>query len=236
MSMIEFRNVSKSYRGRLVVNAVSLHIEEGERVVLFGPSGCGKSTVLHLIAGLAIPDSGDILIDGELAATGGKNLREPERRGVGMVFQDLALWPHMTVAENIEFGLVAKGAPERERRQRVKEMVELVRLGDYLNVRPGTLSGGEQQRVALARALASAPRILLMDEPLSNLDDELSLQIRREILRLHRDLGFTLVYVTHSREEARDLGARMIRLRQGIVEFESEVGDRAKEASLSDNH
>jgi ABC-type sugar transport system ATPase subunit len=236
MSMIEFRNVSKSYRSRLVVNAISLSIEKGERVVLFGPSGCGKSTVLHLIAGLAIPDSGDILIDGQLAATGGKNLLEPEQHGVGMVFQDLALWPHMTVAENIEFGLVAQGTPERERRQRVKEMVDLVRLGDYLNVRPGTLSGGEQQRVALARALASAPRILLMDEPLSNLDDELALQMRKEILRLHHDLGFTLVYVTHSRDEARELGTRTIRLKQGRLEIESEVDRSSNETRLFDDH
>ncbi|WOJ91206.1 ABC transporter ATP-binding protein [Methylocapsa polymorpha] len=221
MSMIEFREVSKAYQSRVAIDAISLKVERGERVVLFGPSGCGKSTLLHLIAGLAKPDSGDILIDGELAATAGKNLQEPEQRGIGMVFQDLALWSHMTVAENIEFGLIAKRVANRERRQRVREMVDLVRLGDYLNARPGTLSGGEQQRVALARALATAPRILLMDEPLSNLDDELSLQMRQEILRLHYDIGFTLVYVTHSHNEAKELGTRTIRLRQGRIDSAS---------------
>lgn len=225
MSMIEFRKVSKSYHSRLILDAISLTVEKGERIVLFGPSGCGKSTVLHLIAGLAKPDSGDILIDGELAAIAGKSFQEPEQRGIGMVFQDLALWPHMTVAENIEFGLMAKKMPRDERRQRVKEMVNLVRLGDYLNVRPGYLSGGEQQRVALARALATAPRILLMDEPLSNLDDELSLRMRQEILRLHRDLGFTLVYVTHSCDEAKELGTRTIRLWQGRLDSASNGGD-----------
>jgi ABC-type sugar transport system ATPase subunit len=218
MNMIEFREVSKSYHDRLIIDAVCLKVEKGERIVLFGPSGSGKSTVLHLIAGLAIPDSGDILIDGELAASAGRNTQEPQQRGVAMVFQDLALWPHMTVAENIEFGLIAKRIPKEDRQRRVKEMVDLVRLGDYLNVRPGTLSGGEQQRVALARALATAPRILLMDEPLSNLDDELALQMRKEILRLHHDLGFTLVYVTHNRDEAEELGTRIIRLKRGRID------------------
>jgi ABC-type sugar transport system ATPase subunit len=135
-----------------------------------------------------------------------------------MVFQDLALWPHMTVAENIEFGLRAKRIAEPKRRQRVKEMVDLVGLGDYLNVKPAELSGGQQQRVALARTLAMAPRVVLMDEPLSNLDEALNMQLRKEILRLHSDLGFTLVYVTHSREEAEALGARIIFLRQGRIE------------------
>jgi iron(III) transport system ATP-binding protein len=224
MSMIVFRSVSKSYSGRLVIDAMTLNVERGECIVLFGPSGCGKSTVLHLIAGLTIPNSGDILIDGELAASAGRNLREPQQRGVGMVFQDLALWPHMTVAENIEFGLMAKRMPKGECRHHVKEMADLVRLGDYLNVRPGMLSGGQQQRVALARALCTAPRILLMDEPLSNLDEELGLQMRQEILRLHRELGFTLVYVTHSRDEANELGTRIIRLKKGRIDLAYEVG------------
>jgi iron(III) transport system ATP-binding protein len=218
--MIEMRAVSKDYNGRRVIDNVSLKVETGERVVLFGPSGCGKSTVLHLIAGLVIPDSGEILIDEELVARAYRNLREPEQRGIGMVFQDLALWPHMTVAENIEFGLKAKRIPHEQRAQRVKEMVDLVRLGDYLNARPAELSGGQQQRVALARALALAPRILLMDEPLSTLDDELNKQLREEILRLHADLGFTLVYVTHSRDEAKELGTRTIHIRRGRVEQE----------------
>lgn len=232
MSMIAFRDVTKRYHGRPVLDGLSLEVGEGERVVLFGPSGCGKSTVLHLIAGLTIPDSGDILIGGEHVATGGRNLREPEWRGIGMVFQDLALWPHMTAAENIEFGLKAKRIPSEERRQRVREMAGLVGLGDYLNAKPGEMSGGQQQRVALARALALAPRILLMDEPLSNLDDDLNLQIRREILRLHSGLKFTLIYVTHSRREAEELGTRTIRLRRGRIDPASDahgrIGDGGK--------
>jgi ABC-type sugar transport system ATPase subunit len=218
MSMIEFRSVCKEYLGRRVIATLSLKIEAKERVVLFGPSGCGKSTVLHLIAGLVIPDAGDILVNDELVATAKKTLREPQQRGVGMVFQDLALWPHMTVRENIEFGLRAKRIPEKQRRQRVKEMVALVGLDEYLSAKPGELSGGQQQRVALARTLAVAPGIVLMDEPLSNLDDALNMQLRKEIVRLHGGLGFTLVYVTHNRDEAEALGARIIFLRCGQID------------------
>ena len=218
MSMIEFRSVCKEYHGRRAIDTLSLKIEAKERVVLFGPSGCGKSAILHLIAGLVIPDAGDILVNDELVATARKSLREPQQRGVGMVFQDLALWPHMTVRENIEFGLRAKGIPEKQRRQRVKEMVDLVGLDDYLSVKPGELSGGQQQRLALARTLAVAPGIVLMDEPLSNLDDALNMQLRKEIVRLHGDLGFTLVYVTHKRDEAEALGARIIFLRCGRID------------------
>jgi iron(III) transport system ATP-binding protein len=225
--MIEMRAVSKDYNGRRVIDSLSLKVETGERVVLFGPSGCGKSTLLHLIAGLIIPDSGEILIDEELVARAHRNLREPEQRGIGMVFQDLALWPHMTVAENIEFGIKAKRVPPEQRAQRVREMVDLVRLGDYLNTRPAELSGGQQQRVALARALALAPRIVLMDEPLSTLDDELNKQLRGEILRLHGDLGFTLVYVTHSLEEAKQLGTRTIQIRQGRIDRASDADHAA---------
>jgi iron(III) transport system ATP-binding protein len=216
--MIEMRAVSKDYNGRRVIDNVWLRVRTGERVVLFGPSGCGKSTMLHLIAGLTLPDLGEILIDEELVARAHENLREPQERGIGMVFQDLALWPHMTVAENIEFGLKAKRVSRDRRRQRVSEMIDLVRLGDYLNVRPAELSGGQQQRVALARTLALVPRILLMDEPLSTLDDELNKQLRGEILRLHSDLGFTLVYVTHSRDEAAEIGSRIIHINQGRLD------------------
>jgi iron(III) transport system ATP-binding protein len=218
MIMIEFRAVSKHYNARPVIDNLYFTVDKRERLVLFGPSGCGKSTVLHLIAGLIVPDSGDILIDGQVAASAGKNLREPEERGIGMVFQDLALWPHMSVAENIEFGLRAKGMAEGDRKQRVRDMVDLVGLGSYLNVRPGELSGGEQQRVALARALALSPRILLMDEPLSSLEEALNIQIRKEILHLHDRLGFTLVYVTHSGDEAKEVGTRMLHLRQGRID------------------
>jgi ABC-type sugar transport system ATPase subunit len=217
MSMIELRRVSKDYNGRRIIDTMSLKAESGERVVLFGPSGCGKSTVLHLIAGLVIPDSGEVLINEEVVAHASGNLREPEQR-IGMVFQDLALWPHMTVAENIEFGLRAKKIPPNKRKERVREMTDLVGLGDYLKAKPAELSGGQQQRVALARTLALAPPIVLMDEPLSTLDDALNLQLREEILGLHSDLGFTLVYVTHNREEAQQLGTRTIYLKQGRVE------------------
>jgi ABC-type sugar transport system ATPase subunit len=217
MSAIELKDVSKSYGARRVINSVSLTVERGERVVLFGPSGCGKSTLLHLIAGFIPPESGEIFIDSDLVATAGKTLREPGERGIGMVFQDLALWPHMTVAENIEFGLRAQRYPDAERKRRVRGMVELVGLGDYLGAKPGQLSGGEQQRVALARTLALSPRIVLMDEPLSSLDEALNAQLRMEILRLHREIGFTLLYVTHTRTEATGLGNRTIHLQHGNI-------------------
>jgi iron(III) transport system ATP-binding protein len=217
MSMIELRSVSKDYAKFRAVDALSMGIEPGERVILFGPSGCGKSTVLHLIAGLLVPEAGEIWINGELVARTRKNLKEPSERGVGMVFQDLALWPHMSVSETLEFGLRAKGVPAPERKWRVGEMANLVGLGAYLSAKPGALSGGQQQRVALARTLVVEPRIVLMDEPMSNLDDALAEQLRAEILRLQNALGFTLVYVTHNKEEIAALGARTIRLHQGRI-------------------
>ena len=212
MSTIEFRSVTKTYQNGRGVDALSFTIESGERIVLFGPSGCGKSTTLLLIAGLATPDSGDIAIDGKVVSTARRIFVPPQSRGVGMVFQDLALWPHMSVGENIAFGLRARRVPAAERKRRIGDIANVVGLGNYLNVRPGELSGGEQQRVALARAIALQPRILLMDEPLSNLDAALSRRLRTEILRLHAELAFTLVYVTHSSDEAQDIGMRTIEL------------------------
>ncbi len=215
MSAIEFRSVAKVYRGRRIIYSLSFAIEAGERVVLFGPSGCGKSTTLLLIAGLIAPDSGEIRMNGKIVSTARKIVVGPQSRGVGMVFQDLALWPHMSVAENIGFGLRAQGLPAAERRRRIDDVASLARIGDYLYARPGELSGGEQQRVALARALALQPRFLLMDEPLANLDATLSRRLRGEILRLHAELGFTLVYVTHGREEAQEIGTRTIEFGRG---------------------
>jgi iron(III) transport system ATP-binding protein len=212
MSAIEFRSVDKIYRGRRVIDSLSFMIEGGERIVLFGPSGCGKSTMLLLIAGLVAPDAGEIRIDGKVVSTAGRIHVAPQSRGIGMVFQDLALWPHMSVAENIGFGLRARRIPAAERQRRIYDIASLVGLGDYLDARPGELSGGEQQRVALARALVLQPRFLLMDEPLSNLDTALARRLRGEILRLHAMLGFTLVYVTHDREEAEEIGTRSIEL------------------------
>ena len=187
--------------------------ESGERVVLFGPSGCGKSTTLLLVAGLVAPNSGEILrIDGDIVSTARKILVPPQSRGIGMVFQDLALWPHLSIAENIAFGLRAHQVSAAECDRRIRDITNLVGLGDYLKVRPGELSGGEQQRVAFARALALEPRILMMDEPLSNLDAALARRLREEILRLHAELAFTLVYVSHSRDEAQEIGMRTIEL------------------------
>jgi ABC-type sugar transport system ATPase subunit len=210
MSAIEFRSVDKIYRDRRVIDALSFIVEAGERIVLFGPSGCGKSTTLLLIAGLVAPDAGEIRIDGKVVSTAGRIHVAPQSRGIGMVFQDLALWPHMSVAENIGFGLRARRIPAAERQRGIYDIASLVGLGDYLDARPGELSGGEQQRVALARALVLQPRFLLMDEPLSNLDTALGRRLRGEILRLHAMLGFTLVYVTHDREEAEEIGTRSI--------------------------
>ena len=218
MSAIELRDVVKTYNGRRVVDAISASVERSERVVLLGPSGCGKTTLLRLVSGLEVLDSGAISIDGNEVAVGGRNLIEPEQRHIGMVFQDLALWPHMTVFQHLEFALrYDKRNRLWDRPTRILEVLEMVRMADRANARPGELSGGQQQRIALARALVTNPAIVLMDEPLSGLDQELNLHMRREILSLHAALGFTLIYVTHDRGEAVDIGTRVIAMREGRI-------------------
>jgi len=214
MSTIEMREVSKTYNSRTAVDGFSMSVERGERVALVGPSGCGKTTVLRMMAGLEVPTAGAISIDGTLVAEHGRNLVEPERRHIGMVFQDLALWPNMTVLEHLEFALrYDRRNKLTDKPGRIRNVLEMVRMGDRARARPGELSGGEQQRVALARALVANPTIVLMDEPLTSLDLDLKLHLRREILRLHAELSFALVYVTHDAEEAAEVGSRVIEMR-----------------------
>ena len=218
MSAIELQGVSKAYKGRKVIDELSVAIERSERVVLLGPSGCGKTTVIRLVAGLEVLDSGAISINGKDVAVGGRNLIEPEQRHIGMVFQDLALWPHMTVIQHLEFALRYNASiTPTDRPSRIQEVLEMVQLADRARAKPGELSGGQQQRVAFARALVTNPTIVLMDEPLSSLDDELNMHLRGEILRLHAALEFTLIYVTHSREEAADIGTRIIAMQNGKI-------------------
>jgi iron(III) transport system ATP-binding protein len=217
VSYIEVNRVSKSFGERVAINQLSLQIERSERVVLFGPSGCGKTTVLRLLAGLDVPEKGDIRIDGRVVANAGKNLVPPEKRDLGMVFQDLALWPHMTVQQNLMFGLNARRVQKREAHVRVREMLQRVGLEHRIDAKPHQLSGGEQQRVALARALVSRPSILLMDEPLSSLDDERKRAIASDLLGLQSQLGFTLIYVTHDRGETDLLASRVCQMRDGRV-------------------
>ena len=217
VSYIDVDLVSKSFGKRVAINELSLHIEKAERLVLFGPSGCGKTTVLRLLAGLEIPDKGEIRIDGQLLASAGKNLVPPEKRDVGMVFQDLALWPHMTVQQNLMFGLTARKVEKREADDRVQEILNRVGLQNRSDAKPHQLSGGEQQRVALARALVSRPSILLMDEPLASLDDERKQTIASDLLGLHKQFGFTLIYVTHDHAETDLLASRVCPMRDGRV-------------------
>lgn len=210
--MIELKNVSKSHGSRMVLQDFNLAIIQGERVVIHGPSGCGKTTILRLIAGFLSPDQGLISLNNQVASRDGQILLPPEQRSLGYVFQDLALWPHMTVFENIEFPLKAQGIAKPERSNRVGEMLALVQLASFGHAFPSSLSGGEQQRVAIARALIARPNAVLMDEPLSNLDDDLRISLCGSILDLQHQLGFALVYVTHSREEIRQLNGRTILL------------------------
>jgi len=217
VSYIEVNRVSKSFGERVAINQLSLRIERSERLVLFGPSGCGKTTVLRLLAGLDVPEKGDIRIDGRVVASSGKNLVPPEKRDLGMVFQDLALWPHMTVQQNLMFGLNARRVQKHEAKVRVRDILRRVGLEHRNNAKPHQLSGGEQQRVALARALVSRPSILLMDEPFSSLDDERKRTIASDLLGLQSQFGFTLVYVTHDQAETDLLASRVCRMRDGRV-------------------
>jgi len=218
MKPIELESVSKCFNGKSAVVDFSIQVEKGERVVLLGPSGCGKTTLLRMLAGLLAPDEGRIFLDGVLVAKSGRILRPPEERALGMVFQDLALWPHLSVSGNIQLGLKAHGLPGRDRALRVGELLELVEMTEYADAKPSELSGGQQQRVALARALALRPKLLLMDEPLSNLDLELNIKFRADIIRLQQATAFTLVYITHDPEEALDIGTRIVMMREGRIE------------------
>ncbi len=233
--IVKIDNVSKSYNKHSVIRAISLDIEKGERVVILGPSGCGKTTLLRIVAGFIHPDQGKVIIDGNVVADNGKCIIEPENRQVGMVFQDLALWPHMSSYKNLEFGLKAKKIPKVEKKKRIDEIFEKVQMAQFKNVYPGVLSGGQQQRIALARALVMQPKILLMDEPLSSLDTDLSLTLRKEILRLQEELAITLIYVTHDREEAFSLATRIVVMESGKIQKTGTAKEISNYLSRSSN-
>ncbi len=213
MVPITLEALSKSYGSTSVVREVSLRIEPGELFFLLGGSGCGKTTILRMIAGFIPPSAGRILFDGKDVTSD-----PPERRRCGMVFQSSALWPHMTVRDNVAFGLEVAKVSAADRERRVGEALELVQMAPYAARKPHELSGGQQQRVALARAVAFGPRILLLDEPLSNLDAKLRVEMRTEIVRVCRHTGMTAVYVTHDQEEALSMADRMAVMHDGRME------------------
>ncbi|WP_226668725.1 ABC transporter ATP-binding protein [Microbulbifer aggregans] len=211
MASIEFKGVSKRYGDSLpTVPELDLSIRDGEFMVLVGPSGCGKSTVLRMIAGLESVTAGELYIGGHLV-----NDLPPKDRDIAMVFQNYALYPHMTVFENMAFGLRVRHTPKLGIERRVREAADTLGLSDLLQRKPGQLSGGQCQRVALGRAMVREPQVFLFDEPLSNLDAELRVQMRANIGRLHREFGTTSVYVTHDQVEAMTLGSRIAILNQG---------------------
>ncbi len=213
MATLELRDLGKSFGGNPVVRGVSLRAEDGEFLVLVGPSGCGKSTLLRLIAGLETPDAGEVRIDGRVV-----DELEPGERDVAMVFQNYALYPHMTVEANVAFPLKMARVPRAERSARAAEALGLLGIGELARRKPSQLSGGQQQRVALARALVRRPKLFLFDEPLSNVDAKLRAEMRAELARLHRELGATMVYVTHDQVEAMTLGTRIAVLEGGALQ------------------
>lgn len=217
MAAVELTSLRKSYGATPVVKDLSLSIGSGEMVALLGPSGCGKTTTLRMIAGLEIPDAGSISIDGRAVDAPGVHL-PPEARGLGMVFQSYAVWPHRTVAQNVEYPLKLKGLNRTDREAKVKQALGWVRLEALASRRPDALSGGQLQRVALARALVADPKVLLLDEPLSNLDVQLREELRAEIASLRSRLGTTMVYVTHDQAEALGLADRVAVMNKGVLE------------------
>ncbi len=213
MSEVELHRVRKAFGTTEVISPLDLSVRDGEFCVLVGPSGCGKSTLLRLIAGLETADAGAIRIGGRDVTR-----EEPARRSLAMVFQSYALYPHMTVAENMEFGLEMAGLPKAERRAAVEAAARSLRLDGLLDRKPRALSGGQRQRVAIGRAFVRQPGVFLFDEPLSNLDAELRVEMRLELARLHRDLAATMIYVTHDQVEAMTLADRIVVMRAGRIE------------------
>lgn len=210
---LDIQSVSKRYDGVKALDDVSLSVDEGEFFFLLGPSGCGKTTLLRILAGFEQPDSGSILFDGEDAAG-----KPPEKRNAGMVFQNYALWPHLTVRQNVVFGLEVRRISRTESDKRVREVLATVHMDGHEDRKPTQLSGGQQQRVALARALVIEPELVLLDEPLSNLDARLRLEMRAEIRAIIKKLGHTAVYVTHDQKEALAMADRCAILREGHIE------------------
>lgn len=226
-SGLALRGVTKSFGAVQVLHGIDLDVTEGEFVVFVGPSGCGKSTLLRLIAGLEEVTDGQVTISGRDVTD-----EDPSRRGIAMVFQTYALYPHMSVAENMGFGLKMAHHPAAEVAKKVNDAAEILQLTPLLDRRPGQLSGGQRQRVAIGRAIVRDPNVFLFDEPLSNLDAELRVEMRMEIARLHRALGNTMIYVTHDQTEAMTLADKIVVLRAGRVE---QVGTPAQLYDDPDN-
>lgn len=217
VATIELRQITKHFAGQTAVADLTLDVADGEFVTLLGPSGCGKTTTLRMLAGFVRPDGGEILVNGRVVSNA-RQVVPPERRQMGMVFQNYAVWPHMSVFDNVAFGLKVRRVRVPEQRERVERVLDLVGLGGLAARMPSQLSGGQQQRVALARALVIEPSILLLDEPLSNLDAKLRERMRGELKELQERTGITFVYVTHDQTEALTLSDRVAVLKSGKLQ------------------
>ena len=217
MASVTITGVTKSFGNVKVLQEFNQKFEDGEFITLLGPSGCGKTTMLRLIAGFEKPSSGEIYIGDKLVSSE-KEFLPPEKRGIGMVFQSYAVWPHMNVFDNIAYPLKIQKINKNEIEERVNQVLKIVHLEQYKDRFPSELSGGQQQRVALGRALVAQPEILLLDEPLSNLDAKLRVDLRKELKRLQKDLGITTLYVTHDQEEALTLSDRIAVFNNGFIE------------------
>ena len=216
MSRVELKNIDKFYGDSHVLKNLNLTIEDGDFMTLLGPSGCGKTTTLRIVSGLERPQNGTMTIDGiEMINADNAYYADPAKRGLNLVFQSYALWPHMTVYENIAFGLKIQKLSKSEIDKKVAESLKMMRIEEFAKRYPNELSGGQQQRVAIARAVASNPRLLLLDEPLSNLDARLRLDMRSELQRLHHQLGTTIIYVTHDQTEALTMSTKIALYRRG---------------------
>lgn len=217
MSTVTLQNVSKAYGGNPIITDLVLTAEEGAFLSLLGASGCGKTTVLRLIAGLETPDSGRVTIGDRTVFDTSGTWVAPEDRRIGMVFQSYAVWPHMNVLDNIAYPLRVRRVGKRERRMKALEVLKLVGLDGLEDRKPAQLSGGQQQRVALARGLIMEPDVLLLDEPLSNLDAKLRIRMRADIRRIQRETGSTVIYVTHDQDEALEISDRIVIMESGSI-------------------